>query len=120
MRPMPWELFYDEEGRSILHLCRLLGRLRRANPQLRTGEYFFYNDWDRYQSKGVLLFSRSEGAGFSLVALNFTDANASVPFVFPRGGAYAELLHGADNFSAQAGEQRWLEVPSNYGRIWSI
>jgi 1,4-alpha-glucan branching enzyme len=120
MRPMPWELFYDEEGRSILHLCRLLGRLRRANPQLRTGEYFFYNDWDRYQSKGVLLFSRSEGAGFSLVALNFTDANASVPFVFPRGGAYAELLHGADSFSVQAGEQRWLEVPSNYGRIWSI
>jgi 1,4-alpha-glucan branching enzyme len=119
IRPMPWELFYDEEGRSILRLCRLLTRLRRSNPQFTAGDYFFYNDWSSYQSKGVLLFSRSDGTRFALVALNFTDAEAKVPFVFARAGAYNELLHGAHNFTAQAGEHRWLDVPSNYGRIWS-
>lgn len=120
IRPMPWELFYDEEGRGILQLCRRLTRLRRDNGQFRTGDYHFYNDWAGYQSKGVLLFSRSEGERFALVALNFTDADARVSFVFSRAGAYEELLHDGDNFTVQAGEQRWLDIPSNYGRIWSI
>src|SRR3954447_12151137 len=120
IRPMLWEFFYDEEGQHILRLCRLLTRVRRNHTQFQTGDYFFYNDWSAYQSKSVLLYSRSEGPRFALVALNFGDGNARVPFVFSRAGAYVELLHGGDNFSVKAGEQRWLDVPSNYGRVWSI
>jgi maltooligosyltrehalose trehalohydrolase len=120
MRPMPWELFYDEVGKRVLHLCRLLARLRRDNVQFQTGDYFFYNDWGKYQSKGVLLFSRAQGGHFALVALNFTDEEARVPFLFARAGTYTELLARGDTLTVQAGEQRWLDIPSNYGRIWSI
>jgi glycosidase len=120
MRPMPWELFYDEHGRSILTLLRKLTRVRRGNPVFQSGEYYFYNDWPNYQSNGALLFSRQLGDRFSLTALNFSDSDTAVPFVFPRGGSFVELLHGGDNFRVEADEQRWLSLPSNYGRIWLL
>lgn len=120
LRPMPWELFYDAYGRSVLGLVRRLVRLRRGHSEFRSGDYYFHNDWHRYQSLGVLLFSRSDAGNFSLVALNFTDADVAVPFAFPRSGDCRELLHDRDNFVATAGEPRSLTVPSNYGRIWRI
>jgi len=66
------------------------------------------------------LLSRSTASAFSVIALNFTDSEATVPFVFPRAGAYVELLHGQENFTAAEGDQRWLTIPSNYGRMWKI
>ena len=54
----------------------------------------------------------------SLIALNFTDTEQTIPFRFTRTGSYREQLHGQDNFAATEGEERWLTVPSNYGRIW--
>ena len=120
LRPMPWELFYDDEGRGVLRLIRRLTRVRRDNAPLLEGDFYFYNDWDKYQSHGVLLYSRSTASSFSLVALNFTDGDASVPFTFVRGGSYSELLHGNDGFSIAGGDQRWLTIPSNYGRIWNV
>jgi maltooligosyltrehalose trehalohydrolase len=120
LRPMQWELFYDDYGRGILTLVRKLTRIRRGAGELQHGDYFFYNDWDKYQSQGVLLFSRSTAIGFCLVALNFTDEQKSISFSFSRAGSYVELLHGQDNFSVAAGDQRWLTVPGNYGRIWKV
>ena len=38
LRPMPWELFYDEYGRSMLSLVRRLTQLRLANPQLHSDD----------------------------------------------------------------------------------
>ena len=120
LRPMPWELFYDEYGRGILQLVRKLTRVRRDSAELQTGDYFFYNDWDKYQSHGVLLFSRSTITHSSLIALNFTDNDTTVPFVFSRAGSYTERLHGNDNFSVARGEEHSLTIPSNYGRIWRV
>ena len=120
LRPMPWELFYDEYGRGVLSLVRRLTRLRAGNAQFQSGDHFFYNDWPEYQSRGVLLFSRAGGTRLSLVALNFTDQDQQVAFTFTRGGSYAELLHGLDNFTVTPGQRRTLAVPSNYGRIWTI
>jgi hypothetical protein len=54
----------------------------------------------------------------SLIAVNFTGMDQSIPFVFTRHGSYTEQLHGLDSFSAGEGEERWLTIPSNYGRIW--
>lgn len=54
----------------------------------------------------------------SLIAVNFTDAEQAVPFRFSRTGSYVEQLHGQDNFVATEREERWLTIPSNYGRIW--
>jgi maltooligosyltrehalose trehalohydrolase len=118
-RPVRWDYFYDEIGRSTVWLVRVLIELRRQEGQFRSGEHFFYNDYDRYQSKGVLLFSRSDENAFSLVALNFSDTEAAVPFSFEIGGHYREELHGMDLGNVVAGTETWLQVPSNYGRVWS-
>jgi 1,4-alpha-glucan branching enzyme len=120
MRPVQWEFFYDEEGRHVLGLVRRLIRLRRDHDEFCTGSYYFHNDWARYQSRGVLLFSRQTDQRYSLVALNFTDQEQRVMFAFPITGSCSEQLHGHDNFQAFANETRTLVVPSNYGRIWTI
>jgi glycosidase len=80
-------------------LVRKLVKLRRQQTQFRNGNHFFYNHYDRYHSKNVLLFSRQYGDTFSLVALNFSDSDQSVPFWFPISGNYQEELHGENNLS---------------------
>lgn len=119
-RPVRWDFFYDEHGRSVLGLVRKLLALRNRSAWIRGGDHYFYNHWERYQSKGCLLFSRSDGAHFSLVALNFSEQEQRVPFWFPTGGDYREELHGLDNLDdVVAGQARWLTLPGNYGRIWT-
>jgi maltooligosyltrehalose trehalohydrolase len=120
LRPVRWDYFYDPIGRAVVTLVRKLLRLRRAEAHLRSGEHFFYNDPDRYQDKGLLLFSRQDEQAFTLIALNFGDADQTAPFWFPRGGKYQEGLHGEDDLlGVVAGEERRVSVPSNYGRIWT-
>ena len=121
LRPVRWDYFYDEIGRSVVGLVRRLLALRRTAPEFRTGEHFFYNDYPRYQSRGLLLFSRIEGTSFSLVALNFTDAEQTVPFWFPLAGDYIEQLHGSpvDNrMNVAALSEQSITIPSHYGRVW--
>jgi 1,4-alpha-glucan branching enzyme len=120
LRPVRWDYFYDPVGRRMIALVRKLVELRRQGSQFRYGAHHFYNHHERYQSKRVLLFSRQDERAFSLVALNFGDADQIVPFWFPVGGVYREELHGvADLGAVIAHEQRWLLVPSNYGRVWT-
>lgn len=118
-RPVRWDYFYTPVGKSTVRLVRSLIKIRRSSPQLRKGDHFFYNDPDRYQSKNVLLFSRSLGDAFSLVALNFGDQDQTVPFTFQVGGDYVDELHGQDRFRAEPGREISITVPSNYGRIWT-
>ncbi len=120
-RPVRWDYFYTSEGMPLIHLVRKLVKIRRNNPQFTRGDHFFYNDYSQYQSRHVMLFSRTHGKVFSLVALNFGDVDQVVPFKFPSGGNYREELHGQDNLKVvSAGEELQLIVPSNYGRIWTL
>lgn len=118
-RPVRWDYFYDHIGRSAISLTRKLVALRRDLPQLREGEHFFYNDRGRYQERQVLVFSRRIGDALTVVALNFGDADQTVPFTFDVGGKYREELHGHDLTDVDAGHEKWLTIPSNYGRIWT-
>jgi len=118
LRPVRWDLFYDDAGRSLVGLTRRLLALRRRLAQLRRGEHRLFDD-DRYLSGGLLLFSRSLGDAFTLVALNVTDTDRGAPFAFPHPGTYREELQGFDLSGVSATEETWLEVPSNYGRIWT-
>jgi maltooligosyltrehalose trehalohydrolase len=120
-RPMRWDYFYDSYGKKMIWLMRRLMKLRRK-PQFQYGDHWFYDDPQRYQSKGVLLFSRGLRDTFSLIALNFTDSDQTVSFQFPQAGIYYEELHEQeqDILQVSAGEERELTVPSNYGRIWSV
>ena len=59
---------------------------------------------------------------FTLVALNFTGGEQTVPFWFPVAGDYREQLHDRAE-DALPGVPAWgprnVTVPGNYGRIWS-
>jgi maltooligosyltrehalose trehalohydrolase len=122
-RPVRWDYFYDDTGKLAIGLVRRLIRLRQQLPELRSGDHYFYNQWDLYQSHGLLLFSRISGNRFTLIALNFTDSEQTVPFWFPSSGDYAELLDaypGDTLAGVNAFDQVQLTIPSNYGRIWSL
>jgi len=120
-RPVHWEYFYTTEGTSLVQLIRKLVKLRRNNPQFTRGEHYFYNDPVLYQSRDIMLFSRSYNGVFSLVALNFGAQNQTVPFKFPFSGNYHEELWGSDNLiDVSADREVQIEIPSNYGRIWTL
>ena len=91
LRPLRWDFFYDAFGQQLVRLVRTLLRIRRDRPHIRHGAFYFFNNWNRYQQDGVLLFARFDGPRYSLVALNFGDVERQVPFWFPVGG---ELRRG--------------------------
>jgi maltooligosyltrehalose trehalohydrolase len=121
LRSVRWDFFYDVPGRSTIALVRTLLRVRKAGAQFRSGDYYFFNHWERYASKGVLAYARWTADAYSLVIVNTSDEEQWVPFWFPIGGHYREELHGGDldltNVTANA--ETVLRIPSNYGRVWS-
>src|SRR5687768_601835 len=118
LRPLRWDYFYDTAGKNLVKLTRSLVNLRKNCIELRRGSHYFHNNYEHYLSRGILLFQRENAEGMSLIAVNFTDVEQTVPFVFTRTGDYIEQLHRLDNFAAEEGQERWLAIPSNYGRIW--
>ncbi|MGQ0680585.1 MAG: alpha-amylase family glycosyl hydrolase [Actinomycetota bacterium] len=120
LRPVRWDYFYDEAGKAIVGLLRKLAKMRNRVEQLRRGDHFFYNDWNRYQSNRLLLYSRSDASAFTLVALNFSQEDRTVPFKFERAGTYRDELHGQLIGPLGAGQQVEITVPSNYGRVWTL
>ena len=121
LRALRWDLFYDSPGQGLVRLVRKLLGIRRNRPQLRRGAYYFFSDWNRYLSKGILLFARYNAPAYTLVAINIGDTDQTVPFWFPIGGNYVEELHGgALNLNGIVSLQETpLAVPSHYGRIWT-
>ena len=121
LRALRWDFFYDAFGQGVVKLVRKLFRIRKDRSHLRSGAYFFFNDWDRYLSKGLLLFARYDGPAYTLVAINTSDSDQTVPFWFPIGGNYVEELNGGElNLSGIVPLQETsLTVPSHYGRIWT-
>ncbi|SFH22831.1 1,4-alpha-glucan branching enzyme [Nitrosospira sp. Nsp14] len=118
LRPLRWDYFYDAAGKSLVRLTRSLLSLRKNCPELRRGGHYFHNDYEHYLSRGILLFQRDSDGAISLIAVNFTNNEQHVPFVFSRAGNYTEQLHNEDNFIVSEGETRRLLIPSNYGRVW--
>jgi maltooligosyltrehalose trehalohydrolase len=121
LRPVQWNYFYDNIGRSIIALVRKLTKIRRGGVQFRGGTHFFYNNYDQFNTKGLLAFSRQQGSTFSLVVVNFTDQPQSTSFSFPIGGNYVEQLDGQQNLvGVVANAAQAITVPSNYGCVWTV
>ncbi len=119
LRPVRWERFYDNVGQSMISLFRRLIALRKKEPVFRHGDYYFHNNWDQHQWRGLLLFERHYENQSALVALNFSEHNHKVDFTFINAGDYEEQLHNQDNLPAvTAGSTRTLEIPPHYGRVW--
>ena len=119
-RPVRWNYFYDNDGQPIIRLIRKLTKIRNGGAQFSDGQHFFYNDYDNFNSKGLLAFSRQLGATFSLVVVNFTNQAQTTSFTFPISGSYTEQIERTQNLNGVvAGVAVTLTVPSNYGCIWS-
>lgn len=121
LRPLRWDMFYDTPGKQVVHLMRKLCRIRRNRQHMRSGEYYFFDNWERYQRKGVLLFARYQGAAYSLIAVNTGDTEQTVPFWFPLGGDYIEELEGGNLglTGVVSLQETQITIPSYYGRIWT-
>lgn len=120
-RPVRWNYFYDNDGQPIIRLLRKLTKIRRAGAQFSDGQHYFYNDYDNFNSKGLLAFSRQLGGTFSLIVVNFTDQDQTATFSFPTAGSYVEQIEGAQNLlNVAAGAAQTLMIPSNYGCIWTL
>ena len=120
LRPVNWDYFYDTPGRTLTTLTRKLLRLRRQRTDLRQGDHWYYADPATYQARGVMIFRRSHAADTTIIAVNFTDTDATVPFTPPAAGRWTERLDGQASFAAAPGQQVQLTIPSNYGRIWTL
>jgi 1,4-alpha-glucan branching enzyme len=120
-RPARRNYFYDNDGQPIIRLVRKLTKIRRGGKQFGDGQHYFYNDYNNFNSKGLLAFSRQVGTTFSLIVVNFTDQQQTTSFAFPQPGSYAEQIEGAQNLTGVvAGVAQTLSIPSNYGCIWTI
>jgi glycosidase len=116
-----WNYFYDNDGQPIIRLVRKLTKIRRGGTQFSEGQHYFYNDYNNFNSKGLLAFSRQLGNTFSLIVVNFTDQQHSTSFTFPINGNYVEEIEGAQNLpGVVSGAAQALTVPSNYGCIWTV
>jgi hypothetical protein len=116
-----WNYFYDNDGQPIIRLDRKLTKIRRGGTQFSDGQHYFYNDYNNFNSKGLLAFSRQVGSTFSLVVVNFTDQQQTTSFPFTISGNYREQIEGTQNLNGVvAGAAQPLSVPSNYGCIWTI
>jgi 1,4-alpha-glucan branching enzyme len=117
LRSVTWQYFYDDAGRRLVELTRTLLTTRRNRAEVRRGDHFYYPE-PRHQSSGVMVFNRQLAGQTTVVAVNFTDANAAVPFAFPTTGTWTEALHG-EQIQASSTDTRMLLIPSNYGQVWT-
>jgi 1,4-alpha-glucan branching enzyme len=118
LRPIDWDYFYDDPGRSLVNMVRKLLMLRKSRPELRSGSHWYFPQ-TTHQNKGVMIFSRSLNNQTAVIATNFTDSDAQVDFTFPAAGTWHEHLVGGD-INAAADESKSLIITSNYGAIWTV
>jgi 1,4-alpha-glucan branching enzyme len=120
-RPVRWNYFYDDIGQAIIRLVRKLTKIRRGGAQFTDGTHYFYNDYNNFNSKGLLAFSRQNAGTFSLVVVNFTDQPQTASFAFPISGTYVEQIEGVLTLPGVVmSVPQSVTVPSNYGCIWTI
>jgi maltooligosyltrehalose trehalohydrolase len=119
-RPLRWEKFYDTIGRTIRKLVRDSAGIHNANEEFRYGSYYFHNDYDQYQSKGLLVFEREYQNKYSLVILNFSNNDyTGIRIKFKNDGRYKEQLLGEVLPNIINGQDYYLKAPSNYGCVWT-
>jgi 1,4-alpha-glucan branching enzyme len=119
-RPVIWNYFYDDIGQATIRLVRKLTSIRKAGVQFRTGDHYFINDDNTFNSKGLLAFYRQSGTTFSLIVVNFTNQDQSTAYTFPIPGNYTEQIEGKQNLpSVVTAAPTPITIPSNYGCIWT-
>ncbi len=121
-RPLHWEHFYDQAGKGLIRLYRILGRLRRENRALRSRRSWYYNR-ESSPDTGLIAYRREVGQlqEVALVFLNFSDVDQVLVLPFPRAGQWREGIDSNEEIVvAAAGEFIEVRVPSNYGKVFVL
>lgn len=124
-RPLHWEYFYDEPGKALVRLYRILGELRAGHRALGSRSGFFYYNDPFHQRDGITAYRRQAPAAGGqpsedmIVLLNFSDQDVDAWIPWPQTGTWRELIDGSDTLVVQPGEE-WkpVNVSSNYGAIY--
>ncbi len=118
-RSLHWEYFYDERGKALIRLYRILGSLRRRHRALHSRGAFFYYDDPFHRRDGVIAFRRGDTGEEMIVVLNFSEREAEAWLPWPASGEWRDLIDERDRVQiAQNGEWKPVRVPSNYGAIY--
>jgi len=131
-RPVHWEYFYDNYGRALIRLYRILGNLRRDLRAIgATGQFYYFNDV-HHRNLQVIAFSRSapatatEAEQHVLVFLNFSGLAREVWVPVPKAGTWVEQLDKneaspqPDLVANSDGEWQAVQVPSYYGSVYLL
>ena len=100
-RPLHWEYFYDQPGKALVRLHRILGALRRSRRALNARGFFYYFNLQEHLDQGVVAYRREadpapgQAAERLVVALNFSDRDADVWIPFPFAGQWDEQIDGS-------------------------
>jgi 1,4-alpha-glucan branching enzyme len=124
-RDMHWEYLYDQYGQELIRLYRILARLRRQIPALRSREF-----------QGITVIpgamtvayqrqmSTAEPQQTAVIILNFSKSDQGVTIPFSKAGTYREMINNDvrpqpleitvhnDNDTVQ------VTIPSNYGYVF--
>ena len=126
-RPVHWEYFYDPYGQELIRLYRILARLRRQLPALRSRNF---SSLAILPGAMTVAYQRQTSASASspqqtaVVLLNFSNNDQSVTISFPKAGTYREMINNDvraqpwDITVPHDGDTVALTIPSNYGYIF--
>jgi maltooligosyltrehalose trehalohydrolase len=126
-RDTNWDYFYDDPGRPLVRLYRILGMLRRECPSLRSRESFFYFE-QSLQGNSIVAYHRhapavqgGKGEQYAMVLLNFGPSESAITLPFPKAGNWAEKIDGGLTVDvSDAGSMQTLSVPSWYGYVFIL
>lgn len=125
-RPLHWNYFYEQSGRSLVNLYRRMAQLRQQYQALRSrNAYYHYQESDL--ARGLLAYQRipdNNDDPTSMILINFSDHNASIKVPFPRTGHWLEYINSHAPAQAETLEVTTdyqvieIMVPSNYGKVF--
>lgn len=124
-RPVHWEYFYDNYGKALIRLYRILGKLRHSFMSLSgRGSFYYYNDSNHY-NQGVIAFRREYESERLMIFINFSDYQKDVWVPFQDAGSYVEQIDKNEpsprpSIKVDTNNQ-WckITVPSYYGCIYA-
>jgi len=123
-RPLHWEYFYDDAGRALIRLYRVLGRLRRTHRVFSSRGDFYLEPSADHRRDGIVVFRRISAGEAAVVVLNFSNEPRTVRVWWPTAGRWIEQLDRAeahpqpDVVVGENWESHDVTVPSNYGGVY--
>jgi maltooligosyltrehalose trehalohydrolase len=126
-RPLHLEYFYDQYGQELIRLYRILARLRRQAPALRSREFRSLQVIPEamtvaYQRQTPTTENTPQQT--AVIILNFSNNDQTVTIPFPKAGTYREMINNDVRLQPlefivyNDGETVQVTIPSNYGYIF--